>query len=96
MSGGINYDEKHAAVNEQPAPAYTHFDAETGNIGGEFPMHPAPKGPHESVNDLKEELEHESPELDLYTPFPIDPDIPEEENILTVRGKSVCKAPNSS
>lgn len=90
MSGTVEYNEKGvdtAHVNELSSTIPHHFDAETMNIGGEVPLHPAPKGPHESIDDLKDELELEEPELDLYKPFPIDKDIPEEENILTLRGK---------
>lgn len=67
-------------------PSYHHFEAETMNIGGDFPMHPDPKGPHASVEDLEKELELEEPELDLYKPFPVSKDIAHEEHILTPRG----------
>lgn len=53
------------------------FDAVANNISyGEFPMHDA--------DILKEEIEQEEI-LDLYKPFPIDPAIPYEPNILTFR-----------
>ena len=60
-------------------------------------MHPATKGPLESINgDVKDEFEPwEEPE-DLFKPFPIDKDIPEEEDILTVRGKLASLHPPSS
>lgn len=59
------------------------YDAAVNNINyGEFPMHPPP--PHGEFDTLKEELDAEEP-LDLYKPFPIDPEIAYEPHILTFR-----------
>ncbi|TKX22412.1 oligopeptide transporter-like protein 1 [Elsinoe australis] len=89
MSGLVIDSEKGTApvrVQETAVdPSYHHFEAETMNIGGDFPMHPDPKGPHASVEDLEKELELEEPELDLYKPFPVSKDIAHEEHILTPR-----------
>ena len=87
-SNDVEISEKRSDVEiNAAATPFHHYDAETANIVGEIPLHPAPKGPHESISDLKDELMLEEPE-DLFKPFPIDKDIPEEEDILTVRGKS--------
>ena len=73
--------EKVAAVDVRE---HEPYDATTLNVtGGEFPLHPAPRGEHEQT-DLKEEIEEEEA-LDLYKPFPIDPTIPHEGHILTLR-----------
>ncbi|PNS18116.1 hypothetical protein CAC42_3561 [Sphaceloma murrayae] len=86
MSGAVEYTDKGAHVTETAVPkGFHHFDAETLNIGGDVPMHPDPKGPHASVEDLEKELELEEPEFDLYKPFPIAKDIPHEDHILTPR-----------
>lgn len=78
--GEFNVSESPAMAGGEPK----YFDAETANIGGEIPLHPHPKGPNESINDLKEELEDEE-EIDWYKPFPIVPGIQEERSILTTR-----------
>ncbi|KAF4547607.1 OPT oligopeptide transporter-like protein 2 [Elsinoe fawcettii] len=91
MSGAVEYNEKEGAapvrVQETAVDkSFHHFEAETLNVGGEFPMHPDPKGPHASVEDLEKELEQEEPELDLYVPFPMEKEgIEPEEHILTAR-----------
>lgn len=81
-------DDKHS-INEKVIET-THvrehepYDAVSHNMNlGEFPMNPAPRAGHDG-NSLKEELVLEE-ELDLYSPLPVDPTIPVEENILTVR-----------
>lgn len=57
------------------------YDAQIQNITlGEFPLHP----PAHHGDSLKDELLHEEV-LDLYKPFPIDPEIVHEEHILTFR-----------
>lgn len=71
-------------VTEANVREHEPYDATTLNVtGGEFPLHPAPRGEHHQT-ELKEEIEEEEV-LDLYRPFPIDPTIPHEENILTFR-----------
>ncbi len=60
------------------------YDATALNVAaGEFPLHPTPRGEHDQ-NSLKDELIEEEV-LDLYKPFPIDPAIPKEDHILTIR-----------
>ncbi|KAG8631230.1 hypothetical protein KVT40_000370 [Elsinoe batatas] len=86
MSGAVEYTEKPGATPVVQEKTLHHFDAETLNVGGEFPMHPDPKGPHASVDDLGKELEEEEPEFDLYVPFPMEKlGLEPEENILTIR-----------
>ena len=60
------------------------YDAVSHNINiGEFSTTPTPRGDHDQ-NSLKEELLEEEV-LDLYRPFPINEEIPYEDNILTIR-----------
>jgi hypothetical protein len=60
------------------------YDAVSHNINiGEFSTNPRPRGEHDQ-NSLKDELLTEEG-LDLYSPFPINEDIPVEEHILTIR-----------
>lgn len=86
VSDDVTYDK---SINEKVIET-THirehepYDAVSHNMNlGEFPMNPAPREGHDQ-NSLKEELVEEV-ELDLYSPLPIDPTIPVEEQILTVR-----------
>lgn len=59
------------------------YDAVSHNINiGEFSTNPTPRGDHDQ-NSLKEEL-LEGEVLDLYRPFPINEEIPYEDNILTI------------
>jgi len=60
------------------------YDAVSHNINiGEFSTNPTPRRDHDQ-NSLKEELLEEEV-LDLYRPFPINEEIPYEDNILTIR-----------
>jgi hypothetical protein len=60
------------------------YDAVSHNINiGEFSTNPTPRGDHDQ-NSLKEELLEEEV-LDLYRTFPINEEIPFEDNILTIR-----------
>ena len=77
------------AINEKTniAEVTSHepYDAVSHNVNlGEFTANPLPRGEHADANSLKEELLHEEV-LDLYRPFPVNPDIPEEDTILTFR-----------
>jgi hypothetical protein len=73
-------DEKHHTDVDGHEP----YDAVTANIRmGEFNTTATPHGDHHDL-DLKEELLHEEV-LDLYKPFPIDPEAVVEENILSIR-----------
>lgn len=85
-SEGIAPESK--TMNEKTAETHVRehepYDATALNINlGEFPMQPTPRAGHDQ-NSLKEELLEEEV-LDLYRPFPVDPAIPHEEHILTVR-----------
>ena len=62
-----------------------HYETKIPQVHGvsELPMYPRERVDN-GDGSLKEELE-EAEVLDLYKPFPLDPNIPHEEHILTVR-----------
>lgn len=62
-----------------------HYETKVPQIHGvsELPLYPRERVDN-GDGSLKEELA-EAEVLDLYKPFPIDPNIPHEEHILTVR-----------
>lgn len=62
-----------------------HYETKIPQVQGvsELPLYPRERVDN-GDGSLKEELE-EAEVLDLYKPFPVDPNIPHEEHILTVR-----------
>jgi hypothetical protein len=84
------HDAPSLTVNEKETGAtsirdHEPYDTISHNINlGEFSANPLPHGGDHDQNSLKEELVQEEI-VDLYAPFPIDPNVPHEDNPLTIR-----------
>ncbi len=84
------YDEKlDSTTHTQGVDHDHHYETKVPNMTGvsELPLYPVERRDGDA-GSLKEEVEIDS-ELDLYKPFPLTPDIPHEEHILTFRALAV-------